>query len=105
MGDTFPDGRWSWRPPITGQQTVANNLSGAKLRRQRSTGLPPSLYISRFEIRPIAARPETSEERGRYTSTLSQPCLDIVYRLYLATSILPPRHGGCWQALLEICDG
>lgn len=30
-GDTFPDGRWSWRLPITDQQTFASNLSATKL--------------------------------------------------------------------------
>lgn len=52
MRDTFPDGRWSWRPRITGQQTVANNLSGAKPRRRQSGH---SHRVSRFEIRPIVA--------------------------------------------------
>lgn len=70
MGDTFPDGRWSWRPPITGQQTVANNLSGAKPRRQQPGH---SRRVSRFEIRAIVG------ERGGVRGTLSHPNASIAF--------------------------
>lgn len=88
MGDTFPDGRWSWRPPITGQQTVANNLSGAKPAPRRAAGSQPA----RIAIRDSSDR--WRNELGGIRGTLSHPNLDSVFVFYLATPILPER-GRC----------
>lgn len=66
MGDTFPDGRWSWRPPITGQQTVANNLSGAKPRRRQpaAAGQDTRGREQRIAIRDSSDRCGTRGIRG-----------------------------------------
>lgn len=90
-GDTFPDGRWSWRPPIT---SVSKPWRVTYRTRNRSATLVC------VETRAVPSTPRRIREDKRRTGILSHTRGALLIVVYESER---PRDC-CWLFLFEICD-
>lgn len=86
-GDTFPDGRWSWRPPIT-SVSKAWRVTYRTRNRSARTSRDPSRAVVGYK---------GDERRTGILGPHPRPATDSVHESER------PRDR-CWLFLFEICD-